>query len=149
MASATPDLRLLSQGSASPPLDWCQIILLHTLQKPCCLKMRHKRDLQKNLKNLALIGSIDDENNCAGQTCRHFLQPSGKLTRQRVRVFSQQRWKWHKLRQLQACTKTILKHTVHSNNDYYYYYYYTCLTPSFPGQPGYAGIKKVEQSGIK
>ena len=27
---------------------------------------------------------------------------------------------------------------------YYYYYYYTRLTASFPGQPGYAGTRKVK-----
>ena len=28
--------------------------------------------------------------------------------------------------------------------DYHYYYYYTDLTASFPGQPGYAGTRKVK-----
>jgi len=27
---------------------------------------------------------------------------------------------------------------------YYYYYHYTHLTASFPGQPGYAGTRKVK-----
>jgi len=27
---------------------------------------------------------------------------------------------------------------------YYYYYYYTRLMASFPGQPGYAGTRKVK-----
>jgi len=36
---------------------------------------------------------------------------------------------------------THQKHIQYSHN--YYYYYYTCLTASFPGQPGY------NQSGFK
>jgi len=30
-----------------------------------------------------------------------------------------------------------------------YYYYYTCLMASFPGQPGYAGTRKVKPACIK
>jgi len=31
---------------------------------------------------------------------------------------------------------------------YYYYYYYTRLTASFPGQPGSAGTRKVQEAQL-
>jgi len=46
------------------------------------------------------------------------------------------------------CCFLYQQNLLFANYYYYYYYYYSRLTGFFPGQPGYAGTRKVNHSGF-